>query len=718
MIFFKRAQPFTLFTLICFASTLWAPLALSEPEAFKKHSIQVTYEDPPHPIGPSPFLEQKLDSPPTDSELEAALSDPADPLSSLAQLYLSLNQALGSDAAPLCLDVAVRNGDAQFVISLPTDEAFEIGSAHWTLTGFKNWKALKKALILTSQNLKSLYHSNAPVDWTIDGYADALPYLDAGSREIFYNIRKNFELSQSEILQDLEKQKTLARSRAESYLIPIQNPEEDLQDWVKILEIRGYATDQVELNSALWSAQNRALPAHKTFFNEPSLLACKTRRKIKFSTTGALGHFPLIKRTNLFETKSPPKTRTLRVADVPVIPHFMDQSIVREIKTEVMREIHRSIQLIKLGDSLRRKDDSADEPFDLQSLSEKVLKNLSDRGVFISCSSQDYLCTLALKFIQSQIEGKSDESTFGDHLISLIHSGLASIPALALDIPKEIDHKTIESVGDLIALYRVPDDRWRSWGETRIRGETLLLYNLDSNSTDAIRLVLPDGSYTCTRCGSGSVVSKGNLTPKSRIIERSEVFKESITRASRIDSNVLGASLSPTSYFVTQCNLDCSHCGGTPIETLISRSSVQSTHESGAHVYTLNPILSSDAPTPLIPIHEFRTGCLVTRKVLESCNVESDETLSAFTQTWSTHTEEVEDTSNSLTLIQNRARIESPDLLELRTAIKRLKCSSSPETSIPTWDQYGDCHLDAWRPEAGPGSWEWFQKKSNQSERD
>jgi hypothetical protein len=711
MNFFKSLNRFLLFFLMIGSTFIGGASSFGKTEVFKKHSILVSYEDSPRPIGPPADLDQKIDSAPTESDLEGALSDPSSPLYSLAHLYLELNQTLGPSPVPLCVDVQVKNGSAHFVISLPTDEAFEIGDAQWTQSGLKNWKKLKNSLILTSQNLRRLYQSDAPVDWTIDGYADALPYLDSAERATFYDIRKQFKLSFGEMISDLEKQKELARLRAESYRLPILNPEEDLQDLIHIQEIRGHATDQLELNPALWTAENRALPAHKTFFNEPSLLACKTRRKIKFSTTGTLGFFPILKRVQLFETRSAPGARSLQVSDLSVTPHFMDQATVSAIKTEVTREIQKSIVLLY--------PESASAPIaqfpqgtaDARDLSERVLKNLIDRGVFVDCTPKDYLCTLALKFIQSRIEGKADEPSIGDRLISLIHSGLASLPSLALDIPKEIDPKTVESVGDLIALYRVPEEHWLNWGEIRIRGETLLTQNPDALTTEAVRLVLPDGNYRCARCGSGSILNGGNLTPNSRIVDRPDVFKESIARATRIDSNTLGSTLSPTAYFVSHCNQDCSICGGIPIDHLISQSAQGSGERKDSRVYVLNPAITIGTRSDLISIQEFRSGCLVTRKVLESCNVEPAESHQALDQTWSSHQEEVEETSSSSYFLTADSKSDPQDVYALRSALKRLKCSSSPETSIPTWDQYGDCHLDAWRPESGPGSWEWFRKK-------
>jgi hypothetical protein len=710
MYFFTRIKIFIVLFGLGFSSLFLSfPSFSQEPSTPRNHSITVTYDDPPHFIGPSPDLDQALDHPPTDEDLEQAVGDRSNPLYPLARFYLDLNQTLGPEPHALCVDVKVRKGLAQFMVSLPTDEAFEIGDSRWTRAGFENWKTLKQALILTSKTLKSWSHSDSPIDWNIDGYADALPYLNSGDRTLFYDIRKYFELSHFEKYRDLEKQRDLARSRAESYRLPILNPEEDLQDWVRIQNIKGHASEQIELNSALWSAENRALPAHKSFFNEASLLACKTRRKIKFTTTGTLGTFPILKRTHLFETQPTPSPHPIYVAEFAVTPHFLDHASLISIKNEILREVHQSFNILGLSSGHASDSETMD-------WSKKALKNLSDRGVFIECTPEDYLCTLALKFIQSQLEGKGEEASFGDHFITLIHSGLASLRSLALDIPKEIDHQTVDSVGDLIALYKIPNDHWLEWGETRIRGEALLSSHAEGSTPQAIRLVLPDGNYTCTRCGSGTIVKNGSLTTNSRLIDRPDIFKESIAHATQKDANVLGSILSPTAYFVTGCSSDCTQCGGVPIDSLISRSSDPAVTAQRARVFVLNPALHQNNTTDLISPQDFKTGCLVTRKVLESCNVEPEESHAPSNQQWSTHWEE--------TILPAQKRIQSDpeidsnlnnEVLPLRAALKRLKCSSSPETTLPTWDQYGDCHLDAWRPESGPGSWEWFQKKSRDS---
>ncbi|NDG84774.1 MAG: hypothetical protein EBX52_07015 [Proteobacteria bacterium] len=294
-------------------------------ETRRQHNIVITTEESPveskGPIGPVPYFDEKLDRAPTAEELKNALSNPADPLYPIARFYLDLSSALGTDRPRLCVDLTVQNGIANFVVALPTDDSFEIGDSSWTQKGHETWKSLKTALASASAVLKTRAGSSEPVEWDIDGYADGLPYLDFVARSSFYDIRQDFELSLEEKLRDLERQEILALSRAESYRLPIENPDGDLRALVRIRSIRGHSSNQLELDSSLWAAQNRAVPSEKTFFGEASLLACKARRKIKFTTTGVLGTFPVLKRTSMIEETPEPLIRRTRVADLPVIPH-------------------------------------------------------------------------------------------------------------------------------------------------------------------------------------------------------------------------------------------------------------------------------------------------------------------------------------------------------------------------------------------------------------
>ena len=670
-------------------------------ETRRQHNIVITTDETPAasrgPIGPVPYLDEKLERAPAPQELKNALADSSDPLYPVARFYLDLDRALGNERSNLCVDLVVKNGSARFVVSLPTDDSFEIGAQTWTAKGASNFKKLKKALAAASTHLRIARGSNLPVDWDIEGYADGLPYLDFMARASFYDIRQSFDLSFDEKLRDLERQQALALSRAESYRIPIENPEEGLRELVRIRSVRGHASDQLELDSTLWSSQNRAVPAEKTFFKEASLLACKARRKIKFTTTGVSGSFPVFRRISMIEESPEPVFRSVRVADLPVVPHSMSRSTLEAVKEGILREIDQSIHQFGLrapsGDESVRATDA-------------VLNDLAARGVFIGCVAEDYLCTMAKAFIRSRLEGKGDDATAGDHLISLIGSGLSSLRRFALNIPKEIDRSTVQTVGDLVALYRVPEEKRLEYGETRIRGEALLAQNPYALNAEGVRVTVPDGNYTCARCGSGSIVKSGSLIPNSRIVDQPDAFRESIARIVRTDSSALGAAMSPGAYFVPDCNADCTRCGGLPIDEAVTQA--LSGRDASSKVRVVNPAIRSGNATPLIPFEEFRTGCVVTRNILESCNVEPEESHDFGSHAFDLHMEEIP--SGPAVVRAESAGTPSPDAAALEEALDRLRCSSSRDTALPTWDQYGDCHLDAWRPEKGPGSYEWLKE--------
>ena len=671
--------------LILSLSALFSGSAFAE-TVRKVHSIVVIEDNAPlvrsHPIGPSPNLEEPLNRAPETRELLGALHSRNDSLQPVARIYEAVARSLelqsGEDPG-FCFDLEVEKGSGAFRISIPTDRAFEIGKSSWTREGQLAWSHARKALSSISKALQELHHSAEPIEWDIEGFADGLPFLSSGERKVFFDRARPFQLDSGRITRDLEAQEALARSRAESFRVPIENPEEGLLESVRVGRILGRNSAELEWNASLWEPMNRAAPAAWSYFGEPSLLACKTRRKIKFSSRGSLALIPVVKTVPGIDGSIPPMETTMEAALLSVPPHFLDRAPLLKARKDLASAMDAEILREGAGAS-----------------SSRVIAALQSAGVLSSEGSDGYFTRVLEAFVESRIEAATRGSDMG--LIDWIGRKLSSFERTALLMVKPVDSKTLEGVTDLLALYRVRDGDFRHYGEERKPGSWILESYPGMRTEEGVMLEIPDGQYRCSRCGSGVSLEGGVLHAESRLIDAPDVVLDSVRSLVRRDPTALASLLNPSVFWVGDCDSGCTTCSGMPVDEAIQKA--RAGEDLTIPFASADPAITGKNRSRLIPLSEFQKGCVVTRRVMESCNVEAGEK----TKSPEFRVELTKITTPSEVTHTPATSAREFDSDPLLRAINALRCSGSPERALPTEDAHADCHLDAWRPDRSNSS--------------
>ena len=653
----------------------------------KVHSIVVVVEEDAlpvlnHRIGPSPHLEEPLNRAPETRELLRALQSSDDSLQPVARIYETVARSLelqsGEDPG-FCFDLEVEKGSGGFRISIPTDRAFEIGKSSWTREGQLAWTHARKALFFISKALQEFHHSRDPIEWDIEGFADGLPFLNSGERKVFFDRTRSFPMDSSRISRDLEAQEDLARSRAESFRIPIENPEEGLLESVRVGRIQGRNSADLEWNASLWEPMNRAAPAAWNYFGEPSLLACKTRRKIKFSSRGIQGSIPVVKSVPAIDGSIPPMERAIETALLSAPPHFLDRAPLLEARKDLASAVDAEVSREGTGATASR-----------------VISVLQSSGVLSSEGADGYFTRILEAFVESRIEARSEPSGMG--LVDWISRRLSSFERTAYLMVKPVDSKTLEGVSDLLALYRVRDGDFGRYGEERKPGSGVLESYPGMRTQEGVMLEIPDGEYRCSRCGSGVSLEGGVLHQESRLVDAPDVVMDSVRAVVRRDSTALASLLSPSVFWVGDCDSGCTTCSGLPVDEAIQKA--RAGEDQTIPFASADPAMTGKNHSRLIPLSDFQKGCVVMRRVMESCNVEAGEKTKA--PAFRVELKKITTPAEVVSSPASSAReFESEPLFR---AINSLRCSGSPERALPTEDAHADCHLDAWRPDRSNSS--------------